>query len=84
MSAIRVVNGTYRNKPVRNQEFVLVSGFQTGAKGNYVTVKNDGAFPNCPETIRINPSCITVVPLDRYAPNRTRSASAMRTLVGMT
>jgi hypothetical protein len=54
MSAIRVVNGTYRNKPVRNQEFVLVSGFQTGAKGNYVTVKNNGTFPNCPETIRIS------------------------------
>jgi len=54
MSAIRVVNGTYRNKSVRNQEFVLVSGFQTGAKGNFVTVKNGGAFPNCPETIRIS------------------------------
>ena len=54
MSAIRVVNGTYRNKPVRNQEFVLVSGFQTGARGNYVTVKNNGTFPNCPETIRIS------------------------------
>jgi hypothetical protein len=54
MSAIRVVNGTYRNKSVRNQEFVLVSGFQTGARGNYVTVKNGGAFPNCPETIRIS------------------------------
>ena len=53
MSAIRVVKGTYRNKPVQNQEFVLVNGFQTGAKGNYVTVRNDGAFPNCPETIRI-------------------------------
>ena len=54
MSAIRVVNGTYRNKPVRNQEFVLVSGFQSGARGNYVTVKNNGSFPNCPETIRIS------------------------------
>jgi hypothetical protein len=54
MSAIRVVKGTYRNKPVRNQEFVLVSGFQTGAKGNYVTVKNNGAFPNCPDSIRIS------------------------------
>jgi hypothetical protein len=53
MSAIRVVNGTYRNKPVRNQEFVLVSGFQTGTKGGYVTVQNDGTFPNCPDTIRI-------------------------------
>jgi hypothetical protein len=41
MSAICVKNGTYRNKPVRNQEFVLVSGFQTGAKGNYVTVKKE-------------------------------------------
>jgi predicted AAA+ superfamily ATPase len=54
MSAIRVVNGTYRNKPVRNQEFVLVTGFQTGAKGNYVTVKNNGIFPNCPDTVRIS------------------------------
>ena len=54
MSAIRVVNGTYRNKPVRNQEFFLVSGFHSGAKGNYVTVKNNGTFPNCPETIRIS------------------------------
>jgi hypothetical protein len=48
MSAIRVVNGTYRNQPVRNQEFVLVNGFQTGAKGNYVTVKNNGSLPKLP------------------------------------
>ena len=54
MSAIRVVNGSYRNKSVQNQEFVLVSGCQTGARGNYVTVKNGGVFPNCPETIRIS------------------------------
>ena len=54
MSAIRVVSGTYRNKSVRNEEFVLVTGFQSGAKGNYVTVKNNGIFPNCPETIRIS------------------------------
>ena len=53
MSAIRVLNGVYRNKPVQNQTFALVSGFQSGAKGNYVTVRNDGTFPNCPDTIRI-------------------------------
>ena len=53
MSAIRVVNGVYRNKPVNNQVFNLVSGFQSGAKGSFVTVKNDGNFPNCPDTIRI-------------------------------
>ena len=68
MSAIRVVNGTYRNKPVRNQEFVLVSGFQTGAKGNYVTVKNAGTFPNCPDTIRISVDNISDI---EYTANMT-------------
>ncbi len=53
MSAIRVVNGNYRGIPVQNTVFELVSGFQTGAKGNFVTVKNGGVFPRCPETIRI-------------------------------
>jgi hypothetical protein len=53
MSAIRIIKGEYRNKPVRNIAFTLVSGYTSGAKGNYVTVKNDGNFPNCPDTIRI-------------------------------
>ena len=53
MSAIRVVRGEYRNKSVADQVFTLVSGFQSGAKGNFVTVKNAGNFPNCPDTIRI-------------------------------
>ena len=53
MSAIRVISGEYRNKPVRKIAFNLVSGFQSGAKGNFVTVENNGAFPNCPDTIRI-------------------------------
>ena len=53
MSAIRIVRGVYRNKAIQNQVFTLVSGFQTGAKGGYVTVENDGTFPNCPAAIRI-------------------------------
>ena len=53
MSAIRIIKGEYRNKPVRNIAFTLVSGFASGAIGNYVTVKNDGNFPNCPDTVRI-------------------------------
>ncbi len=53
MSAIRIVKGEYRNKPIRNIAFTLVSGYTSGAKGNYVTVKNDGNFPNCPDTIRV-------------------------------
>jgi hypothetical protein len=33
----------------------LVKGFQTGAKGGYVTVNADGYFgPDLPEVVRIN------------------------------
>jgi hypothetical protein len=53
MSAIRILNGTYRNAAVVNSTFSLVSGFRSSAKGSFVTVKNGGNFPNCPETIRI-------------------------------
>ena len=53
MSAIRVVNGNYRGNTVQNTTFELVSGFQSGAKGSYVTVKNSGHFPKCPDTVRI-------------------------------
>ena len=58
MSAIRIVNGEYRKNPVRNTAFTLVSGFTSGAKGNYVTVKNNGNFPDCPDTIRIRVNSI--------------------------
>lgn len=44
MSTIRILNGTYRNQAVRGEVFTLVKGFQTGKKGNYVTVQNDGQF----------------------------------------
>ena len=58
MSAIRIVNGEYRKNPVRNTAFTLVSGFTSGAKGNYVTVKNNGTFPDCPDTIRVKVNSI--------------------------
>jgi hypothetical protein len=44
MSAIRILNGVYRNQPVKGVNFELVKGFQTGAKGGYVTVKSNGYF----------------------------------------
>ena len=53
MSAIRIVRGNYRGREIHNTEFMLVSGFQTGARGSYVTVQNSGHFPKCPDTIRI-------------------------------
>lgn len=44
MSTIRILKGTYRNQAVRGEVFTLIKGFQSGKKGNYVTVQNDGQF----------------------------------------
>jgi hypothetical protein len=55
LSTVKIINGTYRNQPVNNMIFNLVKGFQTGARGGYVTVKSDGYFgPDLPEIVRIN------------------------------
>ena len=53
MSTIRILLGSYRNQPVVNEVFTLVKGFQTGKKGSYVTVKNDGQFPGRSAEIKI-------------------------------
>ena len=54
MSTILVKNGSYRNQPVNGMIFNLVKGFQTGARGGYVTVKADGFFgPDVPDVVRI-------------------------------
>jgi hypothetical protein len=53
MSAIKIKQGQYRNHVIKDQAFQLVSGFQTGARGGYVTVKNQGHFAGCPDTVRI-------------------------------
>jgi len=59
LSTVKIINGTYRNQPVNNMIFNLVKGFQTGAKGGYVTVKSDGYFgPDLPEVVRINVNSI--------------------------
>ena len=53
MSTVRVLNGVYRGIPIVDTAFELVEGFKTGARGGYVTVKNAGIFPRCPDTIRV-------------------------------
>jgi len=53
MSTIRILSGSYRNQPVRNEVFTLVKGFQSGKKGNYVTVKNDGQFPGYGDEVKV-------------------------------
>ena len=44
MSTVKILKGTYRNQPVNDVSFALVKGFQTGAKGGYVTVDSNGYF----------------------------------------
>jgi len=53
MSAIRVINGVYRNKPVRNVTFNLVKGYSEGSKGGFVTVQSDGYFGPEFDVVRI-------------------------------
>jgi Spy/CpxP family protein refolding chaperone len=55
MSTILIKNGLYRGTQVSGMIFKLVKGFQTGAKGGYVTVKADGYFgPDLPDVVRVN------------------------------
>jgi len=53
MSTIRILSGSYRNQPVIDAVFTLVKGFQTGKKGNYVTVKNEGQFAIAIDEIKV-------------------------------
>ena len=77
MSAVRIVSGSYRNTPINDQVFTLVKGYQLGAKGGYVTVKNGGAFPGRPDEIRIqvdNEKCV-------QAANANKATQAAETVV---
>jgi hypothetical protein len=59
MSTILVKNGSYRNQPVNNVTFALVKGYQTGAKGGYVTVNAEGYFgEDTPDVVRIRVNSI--------------------------
>jgi hypothetical protein len=58
MNAVRIKNGVYRNRAVNNINFKLVKGFQTGAKGGYVTVDSAGYFGPEFNTVRIRVDAI--------------------------
>jgi len=42
---ITVKYGEYRNQSIVNQQFELVKGYAEGKRGGFITVKNDGKFP---------------------------------------
>jgi len=52
-NTVRIISGKYRGYVIENTEFELVAELTTGARGSYVTVKNNGAFPKFGDTIRI-------------------------------
>jgi hypothetical protein len=53
MSSVRIIKGTYRGIPVIDTVFDVVSGYQTGARGGYITVRNNGIFPKFADNVRI-------------------------------
>ena len=50
---IEINEGTYRKQDCSGMTFELVKQFERTDKSNFVTVRNGGNFPNCPDTIRI-------------------------------
>ena len=83
MTTVLVKSGEYRNLPVINTQFELVEGIKHGAKGAYITVKNEGQFPHQidkvkiriegPDAIEVNgvaPSATTVTETDQDAMDR--------------
>ena len=50
---IEINEGTYRKQDCSGMTFELVKQFERTDKNNFVTVRNGGNFPNCPDTIRI-------------------------------
>jgi len=59
MSVVRILNGSYRGSPVTNTEFKLVKGFQSGKKGNYITVRNEGQFDIAIDTVKVKVESLT-------------------------
>ena len=53
MNTVLVKSGEYRNLPVINTQFTLIDGIKHGAKGAYITVKNEGQFPQQIDKVKI-------------------------------
>lgn len=74
MTTVKIRNGMYRGTRVNDMMFTLVKDFQTGAKGNFVTVKSGGFFgDNVPENIRVTVESIADVEIA----GSTKSATAI-------
>ena len=81
MSTIRVLNGQYRNRPVQNQTFQLVRGFQSGARGGFVTVDSGGAFGPEFGVVRIRVSNISDIEYVNGEPMKDNTVAFERAAV---
>lgn len=81
MSTIRILSGSYRNQSVRNEVFTLVKGFQTGKKGNYVTVKNDGQFPGYGDEVKVKVDGMTDIEFLNGVPVTAQVSEAVAEVV---
>ena len=68
MTTVVIKKGTYRNIPVENVAFELVKGFQSGVKGNYVTVDSAGFFGEEFTNVRVRVDSIEDIEIDGAQP----------------
>ena len=60
---ITVKYGEYRNQPIIDQSFELVKGYAEGKRGGFITVKNDGKFPQVQiANVKIKVNNISIIP----------------------
>lgn len=53
MTSVRIVRGEFRNQNVSNTTFRLIKKYKNGKTGGFITVANDGNFPNGGHLCRI-------------------------------
>jgi hypothetical protein len=71
MTTVLVKSGEYRNLPVVNVQFELVEGIKHGAKGAYITVKNEGQFPHQIDKVKIRIEGPDAIEVNGVAPSVT-------------
>ncbi len=79
MSVVTIKIGEYRNSPVINQTFKLVKGFQVGAKGGYVTVRNDGQLDIDIPVVKIKVSGEQDIEIEGSSEVQVKSAVSVET-----
>ena len=83
-ATILIRQGTYRNKPVDGQVFELVEQYKKTANGGHVTVRNGGAFPDCPDNIRIKVDGVAAYEFVTGNADYTREVEAREEIVAET